>query len=218
MSLRDTDERENQGTDETKGMWEQIDEVLQDVVLPPPPRDPGDFDEPSGNELRAANLLERSVEPIACSAQSQVAYAAEILHHASIVDEEGTAEHRHQAVAALKAGRFLREITVSKLEATMRRFDGMRELSAQRSEAEEMLDRIEVDRRENPDYVPDDSPPVSTEAEIEAERCEIRELEEAVAHWEAVRDGIDALVARVRTLNPRAALAFDREERTGSVT
>lgn len=218
MSLRNTDGHENSGADEMKGMWEQIGEVLQDAALPPPPRDPGDFDEPSGDELRAANLLERSVESIACSAQSQVAYAADILHRASIVDEEGTAEQRSQAVAALKAGRFLREIIVSKHEAVMRRLNGLRELGVHRSEAQELLDRSEGELRQNPDYVPDDSPPLATEAEIEEECCEICELEEAVAHWETVRNGVDALVARVRELNPRAAITFDREERRGSVT
>lgn len=217
MSLRNTDEHENQGEGAMSGMWEQIGEILQDAVLPPPPRDPGDFDEPSGDELRAANLLERSAEPIACSARSQAGYAAKILHDASVVDEKGTVEDRQQAVAALKAGRFLREITVSELDWATGQVGCMRERSAHRGKIQEIFDEDEEDRRKDPDYVPDNPPQLSTEAEIEAERCEIRELEEAVALWEAVRDGVDVLVARVRALNPRAALAFDREERTGSV-
>lgn len=191
-------------------MWEQLDEMLRDADFPAG-GGVGEIGEPSGDELRAANLLERSVEPIAYSAQSQAAYATETLRHASVLDEEGTAGHRHQADAALKAGRFLREIAVSELDSTARQLERLIEMSRQTNEDKR-------DLRKNPDYVPDDPRPISGEAESEAERCDICELEEAVAHWEAMRDGVDALVARVRELNPRAAIAFDREQRSGSVT
>ena len=53
---------------------------------------------------------------------------------------------------------------------------------------------------------------------LRAERCDIRELMEVVARREAVRDNLDVLVARVQELNPRAAIAFDREDRSGSVS
>ena len=213
MSLRNDERRADDG----KGMWEQINELLRDAVLPPPSAT-GEIEEPTGDELRAANLLERSVEPIACAAQSQAAYAAETLRHASIVDEEGTREHRHQAVAALKAGRFLREIITSELGLAAGRLNCAREQSVQSREIQELLDGTEGELRKDPDYVPDDPPRVLTEAGIEAVRCEISELEEVVAHWEKIRDGVDALVARVWELNPRAAIAFDREDRSGSVS
>ena len=172
MRLRNTDEHENQGEGAMKGMWEQIAEILQGVDFPPA-GGVGKIDEPSGDELRAANLLERSAEPITCSARSQAGYAAKILHDASVVDEKGTVEDRQQAVAALKAGRFLREIAVSELDWATGQVGCMRERSAHRGRIQEIFDEDEEDRRKDPDYVPDNPPQVSTEAEIEAERCEI---------------------------------------------
>lgn len=213
MSLRNDERRADDG----KGMWEQIGELLRDANLPPP-SSTREIEGPTDDELRAANLLERSVEPIACASQSQAAYAAETLRHASIVDEEGTRERRHQAVAALKAGRFLWEVVTSELDLAAGRLNRTREQSRQSREIQDLLDGTEGDLRKDPDFVPDDPPRVLTEAEIEATRCEIGELEEVVAHWEEIRDGVDALVARVRELNLRAAIAFDREQRSGSVT
>ena len=54
----------NEGSDGREYWREQIDELLRDANLPPPDDAEG-FEEPSGDELRAYNLLERAIEPIA---------------------------------------------------------------------------------------------------------------------------------------------------------
>ena len=176
------------------------------------------FEEPSGDELRASNLLERAIEPIAGMAQSQVAYAANVLRLASVVEEDDTAERGHRALAALKSGRFLREICVSELNAATRRLELKRDVSRELAETQDLLDEIEGSLREDPDYVPDNSGPISTDEELEADQREIREFEEVVEDLTSLVHGIDLLIMRVRELNPRAAEVFDRGDRTGSVS
>lgn len=218
MSQRAADGDANESSGGREYWREQIDELLRDVDLPPPPDDVEGFEEPSGDELRASNLLERAIEPIAGMAQSQVAYAANVLRLASVVEEDETAERGHRALAALKSGRFLREICVSELNAATRRLELERDVSRELAEAQDLLDEIEGSLREDPDYVPDNSGPISTDEELEADQREIREFEEVVEDLTSLVHGIDLLIMRVRELNPRAAEVFDRGDRTGSVS
>ena len=216
MSQRSNDGDES--SDGTEYWREQIEELLQDVELPPPPTAAQGVEEPSCDELRASNLLERAIEAIADMAQSQVAFAANTLRLASVVNEDETAEKGHHALAALKSGRFLREICVSEYNATARRLELKREVSRELAEAQELINKLEEEQREDPDYVPDNSGPISTEEDLEADQREIRDLEEVVEDLASLVQGLDLLIARVRELHPRAAEVFDRDERSGSVT
>lgn len=216
MSQRPNDG--NEGSGGTEYWREQIEELLQDVELPPPPDDAQGYEAPSDDDLRASNLLERAIEEIADMARSQVMFAANVLHHASVVDDEETAENGHRALAALKAGRFLKEILVSEHDATARRLNLKRDVSRELAEAQTLLDELEESQREDPDYVPDNSGPISTEEDLEADQREIRDLEEIVEYLASLVQSVDLLVARIRELHPRAAEVFDRDERSGSVT
>lgn len=218
MSQRAADGDANGGSGGQEYWREQIDELLRDVDLSPPPDGVEGFEEPSGDELRASNLLERAIEPIAGMAQSQVAYAANVLRLASVVEEGETAERGRRALAALKSGRFLREICVSELNAATRRLELKRDVSRELAETQDLLDEIEGSLREDPDYVPDNSGPISTDEELEADQREIREFEEVVEDLTSLVHGIDLLIMRVRELNPLAAGVFDRGDRTGSVS
>ena len=218
MSQRPNDGSADEGSGEKEYWREQIEDLLRDANLPPPPAGLERIEEPNADELRASNLLERAIEAIADMAQSQVAYAANMLRLASVVDEAETAEKGHHALAALKSGRFLREICVSEYNAAARRLEFKREVSRQLAEAQELLDKIEEEQREDPDYVPDNSGPISTEEDLEADQHEIGDLEEAVEDLASLVQGLDLLIARVRELHPQAAELFDRDERTGSVS
>ena len=218
MSQRTTDGGTDEGSGGTEYWWEQIEELLQGVELPPPPDGAQDLEEPSDDELRASNLLERATEALAEMSSRQVAYAANLLRLASVVDEEETAGDGRRAFAALKAGRFLREICVSEHGAAAGRLEYERDASRHLAEAQQLIDETEEALREDPDYVPDNSGPISTEDELEADQREIQDLEEIVEGLASLLQGLDLLIARIRELHPQAAEIFDRDERTGSVS
>ena len=216
MSQRPNDG--NEGSDGTEYWREQIEELLQDVELPPPPDDAPGIEEPSADELRASNLLERATDALAGMSSRQVAYAADVLRLASVVDEHETATNGRRALAALKSGRFLREICVSEHNAAARRLEYERDTSRHLAEAQQLIDEVEEELRKDPSYVPDDSEPISTEEELEADQLELQELEEIVENLASLVQDLDLLIARIRELHPRAAEVFDRDERSGSVT
>lgn len=218
VSQRTTERDSDEGSGGKEYWREQIEDLLRDANLPPPPAGMARVEEPSADELRASNLLERAIGAIVDMAQSQVAYAANVLRLASVVDEDETAENGHHALAALKSGRFLREICVSEYNAAARRLELKREVSRELAETQELLNELEEEQREDPDYVPSNSGPISTEEDLEADQREIADLEEIVEDLASLVRSLDLLVERVRALHPQAAEVFDRDDRTGSVT